>query len=161
MGIMAYYTEMTRIRTAAIGDLPHLLHHRRAMYESMGHTDEAMLDEVLRVSELYFRIALPNGRYRGYLAETEEGRVVGGGGIVINDWPAHPRETMPLRVWILNMYVEPEFRRLGIAKRLMEAMVGWCRAEGFRNVSLHASNEGRPLYEAMGFVPTNEMRLEL
>jgi GNAT superfamily N-acetyltransferase len=158
---MAYYTEMTRIRTAAIGDLPHLLHHRRAMYESMGHTDEAMLDEVLRVSELYFRIALPNGRYRGYLAETEEGRVVGGGGIVINDWPAHPRETMPLRVWILNMYVEPEFRRLGIAKRLMEAMVEWCRAEGFRNVSLHASTEGRPLYASMGFVPTNEMRLEL
>ena len=79
---MAYYTEMTRIRTAAIGDLPHLLHHRRAMYESMGHTDEAMLDEVLRVSELYFRIALPNGQYRGYVAETEEGRVVGGGGIV-------------------------------------------------------------------------------
>lgn len=131
------------------------------MYESMGHTDEAMLDEVLRVSELYFRIALPNGRYRGYLAETEEGRVVGGGGIVINDWPAHPRETMPLRVWILNMYVEPEFRRLGIAKRLMEAMVEWCRAEGFRNVSLHASTEGRPLYASMGFVPTNEMRLEL
>jgi GNAT superfamily N-acetyltransferase len=158
---MAYYTEMTRIRTAAIGDLPHLLHHRRAMYEAMGHTDEAMLDEVLRVSELYFRIALPNGRYRGYVAETEEGRVVGGAGIVINDWPAHPRETMPLRVWILNMYVEPEFRRLGIAKRLMEAMVEWCRAEGFRNVSLHASTEGRPLYASMGFVPTNEMRLEL
>jgi GNAT superfamily N-acetyltransferase len=149
-----------RIRPAGLDDVPHLLHHRRSMYEAMGHTDREMLEEVLRVSEIYFRRALPAGRYRGWVAETEGGRVVGGGGIVINDWPAHPRETMPLRVWILNMYVEPEYRRRGIARRLMETMIAWCRATGYRNVSLHASQEGRPLYERMGFVPTNEMRLD-
>lgn len=149
-----------RIRPAGLDDVPHLLHHRRSMYEAMGHTDREMLDEVLRVSEIYFRRALAAGRYRGWVAETEEGRVVGGGGIVINDWPAHPRETMPLRVWILNMYVEPEFRRRGIARRLMETMIAWCRSAGYQNVSLHASREGRPLYERMGFVPTNEMRLD-
>ncbi len=131
------------------------------MYEAMGHTDAALLEGVVRVSELYFRAALANGKYRGWLAETEDGRVAGGAGVVINDWPAHPRETRALRVWILNMYVEPEFRRRGIARRLMETMIGWCREAGFVNVSLHASAEGRPLYESMGFVPTNEMRLEL
>ena len=151
---------MIRIREATLEDVPHLLHHRRSMYESMGHMESAMLDEVLRVSEIYFREAIPRGRYRGFVAEGDGGRVVGGGGIVINDWPAHPRETMPRRAWILNMYVEPEFRRLGIARRLMEAMIEWCRAQGFRNVSLHASMEGRPLYESMGFAATNEMRLD-
>ena len=129
------------------------------MYEAMGHKDQALLDEVLRVSEIYFRTALVSGGYRGFVAETG-GRVVGGGGIVINDWPAHPRETMPSRVWILNMFVEPEFRRRGIARRLMEAMIDWCRQAGYRNVSLHASADGRALYESMGFVPTNEMRLD-
>ena len=151
---------MIRIREATLEDVPHLLHHRRAMYEAMGHSDAALLDEVLRVSEIYFRDAMPRGRYRGFVAEAEDGRMAGGGGVVINDWPAHPRETMPRRVWILNMYVEPEFRRQGIARRLMEAMIGWCRAAGYRNVSLHASAEGRPLYESMGFVATNEMRLD-
>ena len=131
------------------------------MYEAMGHTDRAMLDEVIRVSEVYFRKALPAGRYRGWLAEAEDGRIAGGGGIVINDWPAHPRESKPLRAWILNMYVEPAYRRRGIARRLMETMISWCREEGYVNVSLHASQEGRALYESMGFVPTNEMRLEL
>jgi GNAT superfamily N-acetyltransferase len=150
-----------RIRTAGIADLQHLLHHRRSMYEAMGHTDQGLLDEIMRVSEIYFRDAMPRGRYRGWVAESDDGRIAGGAGIVVNDWPAHPRETMPLRVWILNMYVEPEFRRRSIARRLMEAMIDWCRAEGFVNVSLHASVEGRPLYESMGFVPTNEMRLEL
>jgi hypothetical protein len=28
-------------------------------------------------------------------------------------------------------------------------------------VSLHASDFGRPLYESLGFRPTNEMRLKL
>ena len=158
---MAYYTKMIRIRIAGMDDLPHLLHHRRSMYEAMGHTDRHMLDEVVRVSDIYFRKALANGRYRGWVAEADEPRVVGGGGVVLNDWPAHPKESMPLRVWILNMYVEPEFRRRGIAKSLMEAMLAWCRSEGFKNVSLHASDEGKPLYESLGFLPTNEMRLAL
>lgn len=149
-----------RIRPAGLDDVPHLLHHRRSMYEAMGHRDGELLDEVLRVSEIYFRRALPAGRYRGWVAEADGGRVVAGGGVVINDWPAHPRETMPSRVWILNMYVEPAFRRRGIARRLMETMIAWCREAGYRNVSLHASAEGRPLYQSMGFVPTNEMRLD-
>ena len=148
-----------QIRPATIEDLPHLLHHRRSMYQAMGHTDSAMLDEVVRISTLYFTDAIPSGRYCGWLAEAES-RVVGGGGIVLNDWPAHPRESFPRRAWILNMFVESEFRRRGIARRLMDTMIEWCRANGFRNVSLHASQEGRPLYESMGFKPTNEMRLE-
>ncbi len=131
------------------------------MYEAMGHADGTMLDEVLRVSEIYFRDAIPRGRYRGWLVEAEDGVVAAGAGVVINDWPAHPYETQPLRAWILNMFVEPEFRRQGIARRLMEAMIAWCREAGYKNVSLHASEAGRPLYEAMGFLPTNEMRLKL
>ena len=113
------------------------------------------------VSAAYFEHAIPAGKYRGWLAETDQGQVVAGGGVVIADWPGHPRLTRPHRAWILNMYTEPTFRGQGIARRLMETMVAWCRREGFVAVSLHASDEGRALYESMGFQPTNEMRLEL
>lgn len=131
------------------------------MFYEMGNTDEAMLRELDRVSRIYFRDAIPNNKYRAWVAETPEGRVIAGGGIVVCDWPGHPRESQPRKVLILNMYTEPEFRRRGIAHRLMQTMLDWCRAEGFVYVSLHASNEGRPLYESLGFRPTNEMRLEL
>jgi hypothetical protein len=43
----------------------------------------------------------------------------------------------------------------------METALGWCRDNGIRAVILHASNEGRALYEALGFKSTNEMRLEI
>lgn len=57
------------------------------------------------------------------------------------------------------MYTEPGARRRGVAKMLMNAMIGWCRAEGFRSVWLHASDAGRPIYQSLGFEATNEMKL--
>jgi hypothetical protein len=40
-------------------------------------------------------------------------------------------------------------------------MIDSCRREGHAVVFLHASDEGRPLYEELGFRATNEMRLRL
>jgi GNAT superfamily N-acetyltransferase len=150
-----------RIRTAGIEDVAHLLRHRRAMFEEIGHRDAAILERVDQFSLQYFHHAIPAGRYKGWLAEDSAGRVVAGGGIVISDWPGYPGENHAKRVWILNMYTEPDARRCGIAKRLVESMVEWCRANGFRMVSLHASAAGRPLYESLDFQPTNEMTLRL
>jgi len=39
--------------------------------------------------------------------------------------------------------------------------VAWCGRNGFRSVALHASEDGRALYEELGFSGTNEMRLRL
>jgi GNAT superfamily N-acetyltransferase len=63
------------------------------------------------------------------------------------------------RAMILNVYTEPEFRRLGVARRIMQTILDWIRARGLRSANLHASHEGRVLYEKLGFVATNEMRL--
>jgi GNAT superfamily N-acetyltransferase len=65
------------------------------------------------------------------------------------------------RAYILNVYTEPGYRGRGIARQVVSAIGEWCRQEGFCSVALHASSMGRPIYEAMGFKPTNEMRLEL
>jgi hypothetical protein len=43
----------------------------------------------------------------------------------------------------------------------MDTIVTWCREEGLRFLYPHASDEGRPLYQSLGFVPSNEMRLQL
>jgi hypothetical protein len=43
----------------------------------------------------------------------------------------------------------------------MDAILDWCRANSLDVVVLHASKDGRPLYDSMGFTATNEMRLIL
>jgi GNAT superfamily N-acetyltransferase len=150
-----------RIRTAGVEDLKHILHHRRAMFEEMGFRESSVLDRVEEFSREYFTEALQTGTYKGWLAEESNGEVVGGGGIVVAAWPGYPGENHAERVWILNMYTEPGARRRGVAKRLLEVMIEWCRKKGFSTVSLHASSAGRSLYETVGFQQTNEMTLKL
>jgi hypothetical protein len=41
----------------------------------------------------------------------------------------------------------------------MATILEWVKQQGFGAVNLHASDEGRPLYEKLGFENTNEMRL--
>jgi hypothetical protein len=43
----------------------------------------------------------------------------------------------------------------------MNAAMQWCSSNRVDVVVLHASPEGRGLYESMGFQGTNEMRMKL
>lgn len=150
-----------RIRRAGAEDLRHILHHRLAMFEEMGFRDPEVLARVEAVSREYFTQALRTGTYIGWLAGEPDGQIAGGGGILVAAWPGFPGDALAKRAWMLNMYTEPRARRHGVARRLMEAMIEWCREEGYGAVWLHASTAGRPLYEGVGFQPTNEMRLKL
>lgn len=148
---------MYSLRPATPADIDTLIHHRYCMWRDMGR-DAEQLTLVEPAARTYFTAALPSGAYRGWLAEADR-KIVGGAGIVISAWPGMLGSPLAKRAMILNMFVEQEYRRRGIARALMETMIAWCKAEGFTSVGLHASDEGRPLYESMGFEPTNEMRL--
>ena len=60
---------------------------------------------------------------------------------------------------VLNVYVEPAWRRRGVAEAMMRALLNAPAVRSIRRIVLHASPDGRRLYERLGFVPTNEMRL--
>lgn len=148
------------IRQATLDDIPALLRHRQGMYEDMGYNDADAMSAMVSSCEPYLAAALANGSLRGWLACVGE-QVIAGGVVLISPWPSHPYDGHCRRATILNMFTDPAFRRQGIARRLMQTMIDWCRKEGFAHVTLHASDKGRPLYESLGFEPTNEMRLDL
>jgi GNAT superfamily N-acetyltransferase len=54
---------------------------------------------------------------------------------------------------VYNVYTEPAHRGRGLARRIMETIHSWCRAQGLKTVALNASEFGRPLYESMGYQP--------
>lgn len=149
------------LRPAGPPDLAAIIHHRRAMFEDMGYRDAAALDAMAASSRTFFAQALAEGWYRGWLAQNEAGEVVAGGGILILPWPSNPRDAEIRRPMIVNIYTEPAYRRRGVARRLMTAMLDWLRQEGYGTVCLHASDFGRRLYESLGFKATNEMRMPL
>jgi GNAT superfamily N-acetyltransferase len=149
-----------RIRQATSDDVDEILRHRRGMYEGMGYSDAKALEAMIATCKPYLSKALTDSTFRAWMAVTGD-RVAGGGAILINPWPSHPYDLECRRATILNVFVYPEFRRQGIARQLMRTMIDWCKQEGYAAVYLHASDNGKPLYESLGFEPTTEMRLKL
>jgi GNAT superfamily N-acetyltransferase len=148
------------IREAAASDIPEILRQRRRMYEDMQYHDPIALDAMAALSSPYLATAMADGSFRVWLA-TDEDRVVAGGAVVISPWPAQPHDVECRRATILNVYTDPEYRRRGVARKLMQTIIAWCQREGFPRVTLHASDDGRRLYESLGFEASNEMTLKL
>lgn len=149
------------VREATVADLPVVLEHRRRMFEEMGFRDPAALETMQVISTDLLKRGLEDGTYRGWLAATPEGRIVAGGGVIVLTFQPHPIDPRPQRAWVVNMFTEPEYQRRGLARLLVREMIAWCRAQGMRYLYLHASDAGRSLYESMGFIANNEMRLAL
>ena len=105
-------------------------------------------------------------RYLAWVAEDMEtpAAAIGGAGVQLRPILPRPRpdvddlELGPEAI-ILNVYVEPAWRRRGVGEALMRAILDALAVRGIRRIVLHASDDGRRLYERLGFVPTNEMRL--
>ncbi|HMD02790.1 MAG TPA: GNAT family N-acetyltransferase [Candidatus Baltobacteraceae bacterium] len=57
---------------------------------------------------------------------------------------------------VRNVYVEPAFRRRGVAMLLMQCVLAEAERERVDRLTLGASDEGRPLYERLGFVAKSD-----
>ena len=148
------------VRRASTDDINILVAHRRAMFLDMGYRDETALDSMAAKCHTWLLARMNRGEYLAWLAIAPDGSIVAGTGLWLMDWPPHMIGTGP-RGNILNVYTAVEFRRRGLAGELMKAAMQWCRSNGVDIVVLHASPEGRRLYESMGFVESNEMRIKL
>jgi GNAT superfamily N-acetyltransferase len=149
------------IHPATIADVPHIVRHRERMFRDMGIPAE--FDDMAAAMESWLRHAIPARTYLGWLAETADGEIAAGGGLIVIPWPPGPMSMDPRCGFVFNVYTEPAHRGRRVGRQLMDAMHAWCRAEGIERVVLNASTFGRPLYESMGYVASDEpmMRLKL
>lgn len=147
-----------RVRAATAADAAVVAHHRVAMFRDMGVLGAADGAALEVASRLYLARALADGEYRGWLVEADGVGVAGGGLVLRLLLPRPGYLDGGTEAYVLNVYTEPAHRRRGLARRLMDAILVWCDAEEVSRVSLHASDEGRALYAALGFAATNEMR---
>lgn len=154
-------TEAYSIREATLADAETIVRHRREMFWDMSYRDPAMLDEMVKSFRPWLVEKMSKQEYLGWLAIDEGGSVAAGAGVWLMNWPPGLNTPEPWRGNILNVYTEREHRRRGLARRLVSTARDWCGTQGIHIVILHSSDQGRPLYEALGFKPTNEMRVFL
>jgi GNAT superfamily N-acetyltransferase len=152
------------VRAASVHDAEVLAHHRASMFRDMGAVDTASEESLRRASAAYFVEAIPSGEYFGWLAISpgERATVVGGAGVQLRRMLPQPWTRGIIHGpegLVLNVYTEPGWRRRGVALRLMRELLTWAHDRRLDYLVLHASPAGRSLYERLGFVATNEMRL--
>lgn len=66
---------------------------------------------------------------------------------------AHPTGK---RAHLMNVYTKEAFRRQGIAAEMLHKLIREARAKGVTEISLDATESGRPLYEKLGFQQSEE-----
>jgi GNAT superfamily N-acetyltransferase len=155
------------IRPATVDDADVIAWHRAAMFRDMGDIAADDVEPLLRATAAWVRGAIPAGDYVAWMATPRDDprRVIGGAGMQLRALIPRPRPAGPgildgRQGLIVNVFVEREYRRQGVARALTEAALDWGREAGLVSIVLHASPAGRPLYEALGFVTTNEMRYD-
>src|SRR2546428_3245071 len=156
-----------RIRRATAADAGVLARHRAEMFRDMGELPAGVYDTLIDAARAYLTQAVTDGRYVGWVAELDAGsrEIVGGAGLQLRELlpradVARERLVRGPQGLIVNVYTERAWRRKGVADALMRELLQWCRGNGIESVVLHASDEGRPLYEKLGFRSTNEMRYD-
>ncbi len=148
-----------RVRRANTQDAPLLAYQRAAMFRDMGVMEEAEAD-VIRAFQDYATTALGDGRLLAWLALVDDTAV---GGLA-----AHLQDGPPMAHWmsgrgarLIDMFVEPAWRRQGVARALLRNAMQDLAAMGLETVDLIASAKGGPLYASEGFAPLPEMRRSL
>jgi GNAT superfamily N-acetyltransferase len=75
-----------------------------------------------------------------------------------------PRPGRPDTRWayVANVWTDPDHRRRGVGRLLMDTVLGWCRDERMARVVLNPSEISLPLYRSVGFHPAESLlRLDL
>lgn len=148
---------MLETRRATIDDTELITRHRKAMFADADSAPEPVLEEMGRNFEPWVRRMLVDDKYVGWIIR-DRNRAVASAGFLLLDWAPHYLDpTGEQRGYVLNVFVEPEYRRRGLAQALMSECMDEARRRGVRVVALHASKKGQPVYEKLGFTTSNEM----
>ena len=60
------------------------------------------------------------------------------------------------RAFLMSVYTKEEYRRRGIALKMVEMLIAEAKEKDCTEIILDATEAGRPLYKALGFVESDE-----
>jgi GNAT superfamily N-acetyltransferase len=151
---------MYKIRLATLDDVDALVSLRLVFLEEVGSVrsgdDCGELGAAIRD---YLVRKMPTGEFLAWVAEGEDG-IVGTSGVTLFERPPNGANVAGIEAYLSNMYTVPNRRGKGIGTALVEAVVAHLKETRARRIWLHATEEGRPLYEKAGFV-ASETDMEL
>lgn len=88
----------------------------------------------------------------GFVARSEDDLIVSCAWLLFVEKPPSPRFPNGRTGVLFNVYTVPEYRRQGLARRTMGALIEEAYRRKLDVLELHATEDGYPLYRSLGFV---------
>lgn len=145
------------LRLATPEDAAIIASHRVRMFLEAKDWPAERGADLLAALPPFLERALATGSYRGWLLTTPEGEVVAGAGVQVRELIPRLEVLDGPEALVVNVFVEVPYRRRGLARQLMVAILDWSRAAGIGRIVLHPTVAARPLYESLGFAASGEM----
>lgn len=144
---------MIEFRFADENDIELLMQSRLEMLRVVNDLDENSTfdEELVKCSREYFL----NGDQTTVLV-LDEGKVIACASMSymwIMPTFSHPTGK---RAHLMNVYTNINYRRQGIARKMVQMLIEDAWTKGATEISLDATESGRPLYESMGFTDSSE-----
>ena len=141
-------------------DVDLLAEHRKKMWLDIHPEYEREVGATEEGAKRWIRDQLSKGNLIGLIVRTPVGEVVGSGCIWLREEQPRPTNMRLVVPYLMSMYTLKGFRRQGVASLIVKGALKWCREQNYDGIVLHASKEGRSVYEGFGFEPSNEMRFK-
>ena len=120
--------------------------------DTKGDSDIANLAEATRK---YLGEKMPSGEFLAWVAEVDS-QIVATSGLVFFQRPPYNGNLLGLEAYILNIYTIPMWRGQGIATALLKQIISFVRATEAKRLWLHTTDDGKRIYEKLGFVSTSK-----
>ncbi|MCL4447289.1 MAG: GNAT family N-acetyltransferase [Thermoplasmatales archaeon] len=144
-----------------IDDIEMLVDHRILMWKDIHPDMDERIEETRLTTREWIESKFSEGVLTALIVKNREGEVVGSGCILVREDQPRPGSVSMKHPYLLSMYTLPKFRKKGVASLIVKAAIDWSKDNKFDRITLHASDQGKTLYEKLGFQQTNEMRLKL
>jgi len=118
-------------------------------------------DEFEKSVREFFKRTIADGSFISFIAFCD-GEPAACSGLSIQPLPPSYSEPHGLRGYVTNMFTRRQWRGKGLATKLLDCIVSYCKSINCDSIDLNASDAGRPVYLKYGFTDLRgEMKLKL
>lgn len=146
-----------RINKGTIENKEEFVKLRIKLFEELGEKDEnTTVEELMHETGNYY-ISHINKDFFCWFVEMD-GKTIGVASMCVFCRIPYFQNPVGLEGYILNVYTLPEYRKCGIATKLVKEIIDFSRKGSIKRLWLNSSDAGRNIYKSLGFIEKeNEM----
>lgn len=154
--------ESFKFREASLQEDSLIAEHFYQMWLDNDVPDRSIQTNWLEITLQFIENARLELSYKAFVAEVN-GKIIGSAScqLFAGLYPLILTDEYRKYGYIWGVYVEPTYRRKGVAKKLTLHALDYLKSLGCTRAILHASPPGKPVYSSLGFSQSNEMRFDL